>query len=133
MDKDSYVENLKDRLLTVSFAEWSALLSVNGLILAAGSITATMKPQCPVWIVASLFASNIVSALLLVLNMRFYRNSYQTAYEQTQKEKPDDDYRRAVLSGDFFRRRKHYHRLEFFGDTLLVLGIVFLFHMLITY
>ena len=132
MDKETYLESLKDRLLTASFAEWSALLSVNGLVMAAGAVSATLKPHCPAYEVAALFAASIISAFCLLANMRFLRSTYQILHDQTQKENPDQDYRRSVLSGEFGRRRKHYLRLGHAGDLCLILGILILFHLLIS-
>jgi len=131
MDKDSYLENLKDRVLQASFSEWAALLALNGLILTAGSIAAGMKQSCPTLPVLLLFACNIGSSVLILGNMRFLRKSYETAYDQTQKQKPDEDYRRNVLTIRYAARRKNHRRLLVLADALLIFSLLILLHLLI--
>ena len=133
MDRESYIENLKDRVLQSSFAEWAALVSVNGLILTAGSIAMAMKPGCPAWIAFLLFSCNIGSSIIILCNMRFLRGSYEKAYGQTQKDKPDVDYRYDVTNKIYAMRRRYYFRLRVVADVLLGFSLLVLLRILTAY
>ena len=69
-------QQVADRLLQATYGLWNALLTVNGILLAAFSAVYTMAPKVGAYITLTLIGSCALSLILLVYNFVVTKVTY---------------------------------------------------------
>jgi len=87
-------QQLADRFLQSTFGLWNALLTVNGILLAAFSAVYAVSPKVGVYTVLTLIGSCVLSLVLLVYNfvatkVTFYRIGQVVTDEDSELTEQD--------------------------------------------
>ncbi|NQV22183.1 MAG: hypothetical protein HQ511_12285 [Rhodospirillales bacterium] len=75
-ESEGRIQQVADRLLQSNFGLWNALLTVNGILLAAFSAVLVASPKVGTQMVLALVAACVLSLVLLVYNFWTTKSTY---------------------------------------------------------
>lgn len=115
-------EQIADRLLQASFGLWNALITVNGILLAAVSVVQVLEPDAPPFLVLALIAGCVCSLALLVYNHVATKSVYFRIGEVLSDEGEDlsDEKRRTDIQNTV----KLHRRVRFSENACLTLLVI---------